>query len=176
MERLTDKNHNPVNKCGEYSSCYSCHKETCYITELAEKLGELEDVLEKYGIDNLEEYISALIEARNIAIKEKKENIEEEKNLFKDYIEEIIKREKLEQELAEIKSKMIVPKEDRFVTVKNWKYKKYGIARVRKVLRDEYMLETDYIGTYEPCIKYDEFATKEEAEHKLAEIRGEKDE
>lgn len=55
MERLTDKNHNAINKCGEYSSCYSCHKEICYIKELEEKLGELEDILESWHIENLEE-------------------------------------------------------------------------------------------------------------------------
>ena len=55
MERLTDKNHNAINKCGEYSSCYSCHKEICYIKEIEDKLGELEDALEKYGIENAEE-------------------------------------------------------------------------------------------------------------------------
>ena len=54
MERLTDKNHNAINKCGEYSSCYSCHKKTCYIKEMEEKLGELEDVLEKHNIESIE--------------------------------------------------------------------------------------------------------------------------
>lgn len=55
MERLTDKNHNAINKCSEYSSCYSCHKENCYIKEIEEKLGKLEDVLESWHIENLEE-------------------------------------------------------------------------------------------------------------------------
>ena len=55
MERLTDKNHNAINKCSEYSSCYSCHKENCYIKEIEEKLGELEDILESWHIENLEE-------------------------------------------------------------------------------------------------------------------------
>ena len=50
-ERLTDKNHEAINKCGEFSSCYSCKKEVCYITELCEKLGQFEDILEKYGVD-----------------------------------------------------------------------------------------------------------------------------
>lgn len=67
------------------------------------KLGELEDVLEKYGIENLEEYISALIEARKFSIEESEIN-------FKRHIEETTKREKLEQELAELKQKAIVPK------------------------------------------------------------------
>ena len=54
-ERLTDKNHEAINKCGEFSSCYSCKKEICYITEVCEKLGKLEDILEKYGIESVEE-------------------------------------------------------------------------------------------------------------------------
>ena len=55
MERLTDKNHKAIMKCGDYSSCYSCRKEICYISELEQKLGELEDVLESWHIENLEE-------------------------------------------------------------------------------------------------------------------------
>ena len=55
MKRLTDKNHNAINKCGDYSSCYSCRKEICYISELEQKLGELEDILESWHIENLEE-------------------------------------------------------------------------------------------------------------------------
>lgn len=53
-ERLTDKNHEAINKCGEFSSCYSCRKEVCYITQICEKLGKLEDILEKYGIESLD--------------------------------------------------------------------------------------------------------------------------
>lgn len=56
----------------------------------------MEDVLEKYKIKNLDEYISTLIEVRNIAIKERNTN-------FCTYIKETIKSEKLEQELAELK-------------------------------------------------------------------------
>lgn len=55
MERLTDKNHNAVNSCGEYSSCYSCNKEKCYISELADKLGKFEDFMEEQGFESLEE-------------------------------------------------------------------------------------------------------------------------
>ena len=66
------------------------------VGEAINHFGELEDVLEKWHIENLEGYISALIEARNIAIEEKRTQ-------FKRYIEEVTKREKLEQELAELK-------------------------------------------------------------------------
>lgn len=146
--------------------------ETVALTIVTNKLGELEDVLEKYGIENLEGYISALIEARNIAIDEKKTQ-------FKKYIEEVAKRENLEQELAELKQKAIVPKEDKFVIVSNaWKHnKKYGIAKVKQIMTDHYILQTDdYLGTYVTCIQFGEFKTLEEAEQKLAEIKGEKDE
>ena len=55
-ERLTDKiNHEAINRCGEYSSCYSCKREICYITELCNKLGMLEDVMEKYNVKTVEE-------------------------------------------------------------------------------------------------------------------------
>lgn len=62
-ERLTNKNHEAINKCGEFSSCYSCRKEICYITEVCEKLGKLEDILEKYGLDveELEKEIHSLM-------------------------------------------------------------------------------------------------------------------
>ena len=66
-----------------------------------DRLAKLEDVLEKWHIENLEGYISALIEVRNIAIEEKKTQ-------FKRYIEEVTKREKLEQELADLQHRLKV--------------------------------------------------------------------
>ena len=60
MERLTDKNHNAVNSCGEYSSCYSCNKEKCYISELADKLGEFEDFMEEQGFEDLDTFRTAI--------------------------------------------------------------------------------------------------------------------
>ncbi len=95
MERLTDKNHRAINTCGEYSSCYSCHKETCYIKEMEEKLGELEDVLEKYGIESAEELDGVL--------KPLIDNGELEN--WKSAIFWKTQTEKLEQELAELKQK-----------------------------------------------------------------------
>ncbi len=68
MERLTDKNHKAINTCGAYSSCYACHREICYISELEHRLGELEDVLEKYGIENVEELEQELAELKQKAI------------------------------------------------------------------------------------------------------------
>lgn len=183
MERLT---HKIVYDNEHYQYVSSYNQES----EISTKLGELEDVMEKYGIENLEEYISALIEARNIAIEEKKENIEEEKNLFKDYIEEIIKREKLEQELAEIKSKMIVPK---FRTYQSIFYITQYYTSTKgnpeyDIISDKYYVaenENEIILGWNYAKDFNQrkyyyvrkdwvFATKEEAEKKLAEIKGEK--
>ena len=60
MERLTDKQHKAVNRCGEYSSCYSCDRAKCYISELADKLGEFEDFMEEQGFESLEELAKEL--------------------------------------------------------------------------------------------------------------------
>ena len=97
MERLTDKNHNAINKCSEYSSCYSCHKENCYIKEIEEKLGELEDVLEKFNIGYAAQLDSILtVNRTNTLIDiENKEILE-------------LENTNLKSELAELKQKAIV--------------------------------------------------------------------
>lgn len=147
------------------------------IEDIYKKLAKLEDVLEKYGIENLEEYISALNEARNFAIKEKKTQ-------FKRYIEEVAKREKLEQELAELKQKAIVPK---FkigqkvwwidIRMNGFNEQRY---RIESYLIDSIVITKEqfrYYGDDGLWLGDNElFATKEEAEQKLAEIKGEKDE
>ena len=93
MERLTDKNHNAINKCSEYSSCYSCHKENCYIKEIEEKLGELEDILESWHIENLEELKTRLHDCQVYHLKNNSN-------------ETLIHN--LKNELAELKQKAIV--------------------------------------------------------------------
>lgn len=60
-ERLTDKNYNAINKCSDYASCYSCRREICYIDELCNKLGKLEDILEKYNIESVGELEDKII-------------------------------------------------------------------------------------------------------------------
>lgn len=96
MKRLT--------KYDDNAKCYLPFSLTDWSEiKIMNKLGELEDVLEKYKIENLEEYISALNEARNFAIKERNA-------MFNKYIKETIKTEELETELAELKQKAIVPK------------------------------------------------------------------
>ena len=85
-ERLTDKNHEAINKCGEFSSCYSCKKEICYITEVCEKLGKLEDILEKYGVDIqnldyiLEDYSKN--QGRDFAICEERDTLRQERDTW----------------------------------------------------------------------------------------------
>ena len=126
--------------------------------DVVDKLGELEDVLEKYNIEDVEDLKNHL-EFRINYINSKK---------FADLVSENI----------ELRQKMNEPKEDKFVIVSNaWKHnKKYGIAKVQQIMTNYYILQTnDYLGSYVPCIQYGEFATKEEAEKKLAEI-GRKDE
>lgn len=93
MERLTDKNHNAINKCGDYSSCYSCRKEICYISELEQKLGEFEDILESWHIENLEELKTRLHDCQVY-------HLENNSN------ETLIHN--LKNELAELKQKAIV--------------------------------------------------------------------
>lgn len=138
------------------------------------KLGELEDVLEKYGIENLEEYISALVEARKFAIEESKIN-------FKRHIEETTKREKLEQELAELKQKMIVPKynlrQTCFIIWENDIMSAQIEKIIMKLSKDEEENSIYYSITnqYGYALRFPEeqiFATKEEAEQKLAGIGG----
>lgn len=117
MERLTEKNEffeyvlpeqNIFGDNQAYEISLGENEYTCklHITGVAiKRFGELEDILEKYGIENLEEYISELIETRNFAIKERNA-------MFSKYIKETIRTEKLETKLAEFKQKAIVlPKE-----------------------------------------------------------------
>lgn len=141
------------------------------------KLCELEDVLEKYGIENLEEYISALREARKLAI-------EEGKTQFKRYIEEVTKREKLEQELAELKQKAIVPKYRQGqlvyilynnipsqVSIDKIIIKAKIESKFSQFNKIEIKYKVDYDAKY--YNENDIFATQKEAEQKLAEIGGE---
>lgn len=156
MERLTKK-------CDVITRTTASVGETEYVVKenkfgkAINKLGELEDIMEKYNIEYpnvLDSYLQTInnLNAQNTD---------------------------LEQELAELKQKAIVPKEDKFVIVSNaWKHnKKYGIAKIQQVITDHYILQTnDYLGSYFPCIQYGEFKTLEEAEHKFAEVKEGKDE
>lgn len=163
MGRLTDKNHNAINKCSEYSSCYSCHKEKCYIKEIEEKLGELEDVLEKYGIETTEELDGVL--------KPLIDNGELEN--WKSATFWKMQTERLKKELAELKQKAIVPKfkigDKVYGIIDTWAY-----TDVRPVeIRGTHLLYEVWDGEDTTKQHFTRiFATKEEAEQKLAEIGG----
>lgn len=141
--------------------------ETVTLTIATNKLAKLEDVLEKYGIENLEGFIK---EYSSKNIKLANDNYE------------------LGQELAELKQKAIVPKFKigQEVYVFDWteqlRLGRIAEIQTNAVLHDEIPLITylvDYYGNYEDddqendyCEEKDVFATKEEAEQKLAEIGG----
>lgn len=171
MERLTDKNHRAINTCGEYSSCYACKRTICYIGELEQKLGELEDVLEKYGIENLEEYICALKEELN----EIQTCLNKEIDNNCDLYDALLKNE---QALAELKQNAIVPKYQVGQTLFRIDFgaivpfvvnEIYVHIKADKTISIQYF---DYVGL---VIEENElFVTKEEAEQKLAETGGRK--
>lgn len=144
--------------------------ETVALTIATNKLGEFEDVLEKWHIENLEGYIAALIETKNIAI-------EERNTTFRKYIKETIKTEELETELAELKQKAIVPKFERQSHIYGFAYgmiKPYVVvAYLDNIIT---LCEDTLSNTFEFCNNDYLVATLEEAEQKLAEIKGEKDE
>lgn len=167
MERLTIKNSDGT---------YSQPTDTKFY-EVFNKLGELEDVLEKYGIENLEEYISALVEARKLAI-------EEAKIKFKRYKDEAIKREKLEQELAELKQKAIVPKyqiKQHIWLARNNVFQEEPCELIVQNIEynfktEDFLYVVDFVekGHHKSiymCDNGDLFATREDAKEKLAEIR-----
>lgn len=179
MERLTEKVNDYWITNDKAHIYYLDTNESIFVGNAIDRLAELEDVLEKYGIENLEEYISALNEARKLAIKEKKTQ-------FKKYIEEVTKREKIEQELAELKQKAIVPKFvvgqeiwDKYLMA--WKIKRVETHQFDKgngntTIIEIYRLGHDGNDDYSCCILPSDndifFATKEEAEQKLAQLKG----
>lgn len=83
----------------------------------------------------------------------------------------------LEAKLAEKEEQLknaVVLKPDRYVIVNNWwKKKNYGIAKVHQQVLDSYSIQTGYMGDVSPCLEYGEFATLEEAEAKLEELKKE---
>lgn len=171
MERLTKLN----KEIGKYQTTdnadiyYTNTQESIFCGNAINRLGELEDVLEKYGIESAKELDGALKPLIDNGELENWRRVIFWKN----------QTERLRQELAELKQKATMPKEDKFVIVSNaWKHKKkYGIAKVQQIITDYYILQTyDYLGSYVPCIQFGEFKTLEEAEQKLTEIKGEKDE
>lgn len=93
-------------------------------------------------------------------------------------INELLKIKQFQaQRIAELEEQLknaIVLKPDRYVIVNNWwKKKKYGIAKVHQQVLDSYSIQTGYMGDVSPCLEYGEFATLEEAQAKLKELKGE---
>lgn len=181
MERLTEKVNDYWKTNDKAHIYYLDTNESVFVGNAIDRLAELEDVLEKWHIENLEGYIAALIELKNIAIEEKKTQ-------FKRYIEEVTKREKLEQELAELKQKAIVPK---FRTYQSIFYITQYYTSTKgnpeyDIISDKYYVaenENEIILGWNYAKDFNQrkyyyvrkdwvFATKEEAEQKLAEIGG----
>lgn len=102
MERLTHKIVYDNEHC-QYVFSYNQEN------EVGEKLGKLEDVLEKYGIENLEEYIKS-----NLITNYTQNHINtlEEENKRVNTVLNLVKQENndLQQELAKLKQKTTVPK------------------------------------------------------------------
>lgn len=138
------------------------------------KLGELEDVLEKYVIENLGDYIEKL----NQAIYDKDTALfrtEKEAKSQQFFLEEKVK--KLEQELTELKRKAIVPKFQVGQTLFRIDFGSivpflvneiYGHIKADKSIDINYF---DYVGLI--IEENDLFATREEAEQKLTQLKGE---
>lgn len=175
MERLTQKIVYDNEHC-QYVFDYNQD------SEVGTKLGELEDILEKYRIENLEEYIKSH-QIDNHAQDFTKDLLEENKRV--NAVLDLVKQENndLKQELAELKQKVIISKykinqECWGVVPKTfWNKKGYVIHfKVKAYIPDNdgivLMLEDD-IASLHYSYGYQVFGTKEEAEQKLAEIKGE---
>ena len=148
---------------------YTCKK--YIIGEAINKLGELEDVLEKYGIESAEDLDNIIhsIRTNTFIDIENKEILE-------------LENANLKNELAELKQEAIVPKfkigqevwfvsdpyTARYAKVRHMKIEEISISSIF-VERGVMYAGDDWAGISESEL----FATKEEAEQKLAEIKGE---
>lgn len=180
MERLTQKNEffeyvlpcqntvgdNQATKISLGETEYTCKK---YIVgEAIKKLGELEYVLEKFNIDNAAQLDSILnsIRTNTFIDIENKEILE-------------LENANLKSELAELKQKAIVPKFEKGQIVYFIDFND-GYSQILSgaiVAFDYYTSSYIIIDTFGNEIwrrVENFFTTKEEAEQKLAEIKGEK--
>ena len=136
------------------------------INEMTEKLGELEDVLEKYGIENAEELDSAINAIRTNTLIDMKN---------KEMLE--LENANLKNELAELKQKAIVSKfkiGDKVYAIVD-AFADTGVLPVE--IKGTHLLYKVWDGQDILMLYFARiFATKEEAKQKLAEIKGEKDE
>ena len=141
---------------------YTCKK--YIIGEAINKLGELEDILESWHIENLEELKTMLHDCQVY-------HLENNSN------ETLIHN--LKNELAELKQKAIVPKfkvgQDAFIIL-DAVIKDTNINSITIFAGNELSYYCKYVNNERMYLELDEeeiFATKEEAEQKLAEIKGE---
>lgn len=141
------------------------------VGEPIRQFGLIEDVLEKYGIENAEELDLLLDKNDNLLLSNGVRLLKE-------------RNDRLEQELAELKQKAIVPKfkigqEVWWIDtrVNSFNEQRY---RIESYLIDSIVIAKEqfrYYGDDGLWLGDDElFATKEEAEQELAKIKGEKDE
>ena len=140
---------------------YTCKK--YIIGEAIKKLGELEDILESWHIENLEELKIRLNDCQVY-------------HLQNNSNETLIHN--LKNELAELKQKAIVPKfkvgQDVFIIL-DAVIKDTNINSITIFAGNELSYYCKYVNNEKMYLELDEeeiFATKEEAEQKLAEIGG----
>lgn len=157
MERLTHK----IVYDNEHKQYVFSYNQEC---EVGTKLGELEDVLEKYGIDDAKQLDNMInsIRTNTLIDMECKEILE-------------LENANLKSELAELKQKAIVPK----FKVGQEIYYIYG-NEIRSMFVSTIEISKNLIGYHSlrdfAQLENNCFATKEEAEQKLTELKGEKDE
>ena len=142
--------------------------ETVALTTAIDKLGKLEDVLEEFELTSAEDLRNHLNFQDNMAIWEGELNY---KNKIAD----------LEQQLAKLKQKAIVPKfglgQPCFIIWIDGVMLFHIEKIIMELSKDEEETSVDYLITnhYGYALTFPEeeiFATKEEAEQKLAEIGG----
>lgn len=158
MERLT--------KYDNSAKCYLPFSLTDWSEiKIMNKLGELEDVLEEFELTSAEDLRNYLNFKTNMAIWEGELN-------YKNKIAY------LEQELAELKQKAIVPKfqigQDVFVILDSV-VEETSINSITIFTGNELSYYCKYVGNERMYLELEEeqiFATREEAAQKLAEIKG----
>lgn len=154
-------------------------------SEVGTKLGELEDVLEKYGIENAED-LDKFIHHKDCQIEKWKQDYENcsklEKSMSKEHQYCLDNWRACEQELAELKQKAIVPKfqvgQECWGAVHKsfWNEDGYSIHfKVKAYIPDNIgivlVLEDDTESLHY-SYEHQVFATKEEAEKKSIEFGG----
>ena len=180
MERLTEKVNDYWETNDKAHIYYLDTNESVFVGNAIDRLAELEDVLEEFELTSAEDLRNYLNFQDNMG------TIWESKLDLKNKIAE------LEQELAELKKKMIMPKfevgQEIYIADDYFRVTSAIIERV--IINREYSIskgETSYVHylanlgeKYEWDERYlildseDISLTKEEAEQKLAEIKGEK--